>query len=256
MIDPGPASAAPCVLQALRGQELAYIFVTHAHLDHAGAAGHVSAAHPEAIVVAHPRAVPHLADPGRLLDGVRAASPGLAPLYGAPLPIPADRLVAADDGEVFRLGSASAVTAVASPGHASHHVAFFEAATGVLFVGDAVGHCGAPIDLPLTVPPRFDVAASRATIQRFASLKPRRLAFAHFGFAEGAAGRLAAYPAEVDAWLAHVGNVCERVGEEGAVDQILQEPRHRDQSASQRGVVRLCVRGAVLTLAALRDSAG
>lgn len=256
LIDAGTAAEAPRLLDALRGLRLDFLFVTHVHLDHAGAAGHVAAAHPEARVVVHPRGLPHLADPSRLVAGVRAASPDLAPLYGNPFPIDPRRLVPAEDGQVFSLGSIARLVAIATPGHAPHHVAFLEPASGVLFVGDAVGHCHAPVGLPLTVPPRFDIAASSASVDRLASLEPRALAFAHFGIVEQAKARLAAYPREVDAWLADVARLRKRVGDDAVVDAILHEPRHAGLSAVGRHVVRLCVRGALLTLDASVPFAG
>ena len=144
LIDPGAAAGAPRVLDALRGVHLDYVLVTHVHLDHAGAAGHIAAAHPESQVVVHPRGLPHLADPRRLIAGVAAASPDLATLYGEPLPIDATRLLPIEDGQALALGPKSRLVAVATPGHSPHHVAFFEPASGTLFVGDAAGHRGAP----------------------------------------------------------------------------------------------------------------
>lgn len=254
LIDPGAAAGAPRVLDALRGVHLDYVVVTHVHLDHAGAAGHIAAAHPESQVVVHPRGLPHLADPRRLIAGVAAASPDLATLYGEPLPIDATRLLPIEDGQALALGPKSRLVAVATPGHSPHHVAFFEPASGTLFVGDAAGHQGTSVDLPLTVPPRFDVAASADSIRRLLELQPRRLAYAHFGIAEDArerlaAERLAAYPRDVAAWLARVARLAQELGDDAVADAILAEPRHAGLSVIGRHIVRLCVRGALLTLA-------
>jgi glyoxylase-like metal-dependent hydrolase (beta-lactamase superfamily II) len=254
LIDTGTAAGAPHLLEALRGLRIDYVFITHIHLDHAGAAGHLALAHPEALFVVHPRGLPHLVDPTRLVAGVRAASPALAPLYGEPLPVDGDRIVACGDGDSFRLGPGIDLVAIETLGHAPHHVCFFEPTDEILFVGDAVGHHGAPVDLPLTVPPRFDVAASRASIRRLLELRPQSLAFAHFGLADDARALLMAYPRHVDDWLAHVDAVRTRVGPEAAPeavpDAILAEPRYALLSPVGREVVRLCVRGALLTLEA------
>jgi len=126
LIETGTARSAAILRAALRGRDLRFIFVTHIHLDHAGGAGYIAADHPEATVVASPRAIPHLIDPTRLIRGVREASPELFPLYGEPGPIPEERLHPASDSEVFDLGGGIAIEAVNSPGHAPHHVSFFE----------------------------------------------------------------------------------------------------------------------------------
>jgi len=158
---------------ALRGRDLRFIFVTHIHLDHAGGAGYIAADHPEAtVVVASPRAIPHLIDPTRLIRGVREASRELFPLYGEPGPIPEERLHPASNSEVFDLGGGIAIEAVNSPGHAPHHVSFFERSHRYLFTGDALGNYALPVDLPLTVPPRFDLEKGLATLTRFARVSP------------------------------------------------------------------------------------
>jgi glyoxylase-like metal-dependent hydrolase (beta-lactamase superfamily II) len=250
LIDTGTAASAPRLLTALRGLRLDYVFITHIHLDHAGAAGHLALAHPEALFVVHSRGLPYLLDPTRLVAGVRAASPTLAPLYGEPLLIDGDRVVACADGESFPLGPDIALVAIETPGHAPHHVCFFEPTNGVLFAGDAVGHHSAPVDLPLTVPPRFDPAASRASIVRLLELHPRALAFTHFGITSDSPALLMVYPRHVDEWLARVDALRARLGPEEVPDAVLSEPRYALLSPVGREVVRLCVRGALLTLEA------
>jgi len=248
LIDTGTAASAPRLLQALRGRRIDYVFITHIHLDHAGGAGHLALAHPEALFVVHPRGLPYLLDPTRLVAGVRAAGPTLAPLYGQPLPVDGGRVVACADGESFRLGAGIDLVAIDTPGHAPHHVCFFEPTNEILFVGDAVGHHGAPVDLPLTVPPRFDPAASRASLVRLLEFHPRTLAFTHFGLADDARALLTAYPCHVDEWLARVDAVRTCVGPEAVADAILAGSRYALLSPVGREVVRLCVRGALLTL--------
>jgi len=248
VVDAGTAASAPRLLASLRGLRLEYLFITHVHLDHAGGAGHVVRAHPEATVVAHPRAIPHLADPTRLAAAVDAASPSLGPLYGRPIPVPADRLHAAGDGETFALGGRE-IQAVYSPGHAPHHACFFEPSEGILFLGDAAGHRGVPVALPLTVPPRFDRVAARASIDRLLALRPQTLAFAHFGMHAGdATACLAAYPDRVDGWLQRVAALRGDVGERDVTRSLLAESEFRGLAPIDQALVELCVRGALQTL--------
>jgi glyoxylase-like metal-dependent hydrolase (beta-lactamase superfamily II) len=249
LVETGTARAVPHLRDALRHLDLSYIFVSHAHLDHAGGAGELVLHHPSATVIAHPRAVRHLADPRRLIEGVREASGPLFPLYGDPTSIPADRLHAAADGERFDLGNGILIETIHSPGHATHHVCFFERGHRILFTGDAVGHYNVPVDLPLTVPPRFDLEASLKTLVRLRRLKPRRLAFTHFGLAGESPPKLFdQYERALTAWLTRIRSLCKTRSEEEIADEILRDPKYAALSWVNRRLVQMCVRGALLSL--------
>jgi glyoxylase-like metal-dependent hydrolase (beta-lactamase superfamily II) len=248
LIDAGTAAGAPRLLAALSGLHLDYVFLTHLHLDHAGGAGHIARAHPEAIFVVHAKGVRHLIDPERLAAGVRASSPALAPQYGNPLAIDSRRVVACADQERYTLGHDVALTAIETPGHAPHHVCYFESGSRVLFVGDAVGHHAVPVDLPLTVPPRFDPEASRASLARLSRLQPKLLAYAHYGLAGDAPTLLESYPRRVEEWLARVDALRKDLEPEAVADAVLGDPRYGTLSQIGKEVARLCVRGALLTL--------
>ena len=70
LVETGPESCYPRLVEALRAEgvapeEVRHVFVTHIHLDHAGAAWRL--AELGATVYVHPRGAPHLVDPSRLL---------------------------------------------------------------------------------------------------------------------------------------------------------------------------------------------
>jgi glyoxylase-like metal-dependent hydrolase (beta-lactamase superfamily II) len=248
VIETGTPRAATILLDELRDVDLVCIFVTHLHLDHAGSAGALARAHPEATVVAHPRAQKHLADPSRLVAGVREASPDLFPLYGEPIPVPDAQLHAAADGERFDLGRGFTVEALHAPGHAPHHVCFHERRTGTLFCGDALGNHGIPVDVPLTVPPGFDRSAHRETLSRLRSLTPRRLAFAHYGFSNGdPLKHIDGYNEKIDAWFARIAALSRSA--EDPVRAVLADPRYARLHPTDRSSIEMCVRGVLLTLA-------
>lgn len=71
IVDTGPADAAEPILDALdtlgiASENVSYIVPTHAHLDHAGGAGHLAAVCENATVVCHPNAVAYLTDEEKL----------------------------------------------------------------------------------------------------------------------------------------------------------------------------------------------
>jgi len=250
LVEAGTPRSAAALLDRLAGTDLAHVFVTHVHLDHAGAAGALAAAHPEAVVVAHPRAVRHLADPSRLVEGVRQASPDLFPLYGQPTPVPAAQLRAAEDGERFELGGGLEVEVLYTPGHAPHHACFFERATRTLFTGDAVGNHGIPIDVPLTVPPGFDRLANRETLRRLRASRPGRLAVTHFGFVEESPiEHIDRYERDLSAWFARIEELSRTKDPGDIVREIVDAAPYLDLDPTDRFSVEMCVRGAVLTLA-------
>lgn len=249
LVETGTPQAAPALLEAVRGLDLVYIFVSHVHLDHAGSAGALAAAHPQATVVAHPRAVKHLADPRRLIAGVREASPDLFPLYGEPTPVPVGQLHAASDGERFDLGGGVVIEAVHAPGHAPHHACFFEHESRTLFTGDAVGNNGISVDVPLTVPPRFDFDIALETLKRLHKLRPASLAFTHFGRVEENADTLIdGYRRELLDWFDRIRALRKDRSFDAVVDTVLSESKYEGLPLADRLSIEMCVRGALLTL--------
>lgn len=172
LVETGPGSTLPALVDGLSALgvhpgELAGAFVTHIHLDHAGAAGWL--ARQGVPIHVHPIGAPHLVDPTRLLaSATRIWGDGTEALWGPMLSAPADRVVAVEDGQVVDVGGL-AFRAVATPGHAKHHHAW--RVGDALFAGDAAG-----VRLPHSrlvavpaVPPEFDPEAWGGTIDRLAA---------------------------------------------------------------------------------------
>lgn len=249
LVDTGTAASAPGLLSALRGIRLDHVFVTHLHQDHAGGAGHLATAYPACRVWVHPVGVEHLAEPSSLLDAVRVASPDLFPHYGHPFPVPRHQLVAAHDGDVCDLGNGLRIEVIASPGHARHHLCFFEHTTGVLFTGDALGGWNHPVSGPHTVPPRYDVPTARMTLERLLERGPKWLAYAHFGIRRDAIAPLRRHEAAVLAWLDRVHDLFSvHHSSHDVLDSILSAPENASLSIFDKATLALCVRGAIATL--------
>jgi len=132
----------------------------------------------------HERGATHLADPSRLVSNATRVygEERMASLFGPVAPVPADRLRVFNDGEGLDIGGRS-LTALDTPGHASHHLALVDSLTGVVFTGDALGiHVpDLPVLRPATPPPEFDLELAVASIERIRDAASSVLLFAHFG---------------------------------------------------------------------------
>lgn len=190
LVDPGPRSCSDELLRHVDEPPRA-ILLTHVHLDHAGATGFLTRRWPEATVFVHERGAPHLADPSRLMASARRLyGADMTRLWGDVLPVPRDRIRPLAGGETV-LGS---FRCAATPGHASHHVAYLHEPSGWAFTGDAAGVRIAPASHVLmpTPPPDVDVVAWGGSLRAIADWRPEALALTHFGAVGDVAAHLGA----------------------------------------------------------------
>ena len=187
LVDTGARTSAQAVRDALAAvgigpDDLRWIVLTHVHLDHCGATGILAHAYPRARVVVHVRGARHLAEPGRLVAGTAEVHRERWSLYGGLDPTPPERIDAAEDGHIVDLGRGRRLRMVATPGHARHHMAVVDEATGTVAAGDALGlrFRGAG-PYPALPPPEVDLAAGQASLDRLEALRPAVLCPAHFG---------------------------------------------------------------------------
>src|SRR6185295_307846 len=171
LIDPGPTSTLPALRAGLeragiRLTDVRSIVLTHIHLDHAGATGTIVHEHPDVRVYVHEKGAPHLVDPGKLLaSATRLWGADMDRLWGEVRPVPRELVVSLAGGERIDAAGRDLVVAY-TPGHASHHISFYNADSGVAFVGDTAGIClgRAAFVLPPTPPPDIDPDAWRASL--------------------------------------------------------------------------------------------
>src|SRR5687767_11947012 len=185
VVDPGPESRLETLLEGL-GEEPRALLLTHIHLDHAGAAGALVERFPGLEVYVHARGAPHLADPSRLLASAeRIYGDGMAELWGRVLPVPERNLRVVEGGETISVAGRD-LDVEYTPGHASHHVVYFDRSDGTAFVGDVAGVRIPPSDFvrPPTPPPDIDVEEWHRSIDLVAARRPARLALTHFGVVE------------------------------------------------------------------------
>ncbi|HUP58293.1 MAG TPA: MBL fold metallo-hydrolase [Bdellovibrionota bacterium] len=144
-IDNNTTHSVPHLMKALeqagrRPEDVELIVITHVHLDHAGGTSRLAELCPQAAVLAHPRAAPHVIDPSRLVSSARKVygEDAFDQLYGEIRPVDASRVRAIDDGETVSLGSRK-LTFLHTRGHANHHFCIHDPAGGAIFTGDAFG---------------------------------------------------------------------------------------------------------------------
>ena len=187
LVDPGPTSCLERLEEGLHAEGIAlrdvtHLVLTHIHLDHAGATGTIVRRHPQVQVFVHERGAKHLIDPAKLLDSAtRLYGADMDRLWGEFLAVPASNVRALTGGE--RIAVAGRTYDVAyTPGHASHHVSYFDASSGVAFVGDTAGVCidGGYI-VPPTPPPDIDPDQWAASARLIEAWQPQTLFLTHFG---------------------------------------------------------------------------
>ena len=192
-VDVGTNDSVPYLLAALRALGLEpgavdYVLLTHVHLDHAGGAGRLMRALPNARCVLHPRGAPHMIDPARLITGSRAVygPERFERLYGRIEPIEAGRVHVTRDGERLRLAGRE-FEILHTPGHALHHQVFVDLAHRGIFTGDTFGISYRELDspagafiFPTTTPTQFDPAQLRASVERLLAYAPQAMYLMHY----------------------------------------------------------------------------
>ena len=208
-IETNTSHAAPRLLAALadRGmkpEQVRWVIVTHVHLDHAGGAGALMRACPNATLLCHPRAERHLVDPTKLVGSALKVygEARFRELYGTIDPIPAERVRSLDDGAEVALGDA-ALRFLHTRGHAKHHFVVHDPALSAVFTGDAFGLCypalqrPGPFAFPSTSPTDFEAIEARRSVDLIAGLGASRALLTHFGEVTA----IDAVAAQLRAWI-------------------------------------------------------
>ena len=196
-VEAGTSPGVPRLLTLLKARGIApervrYVIVTHVHLDHAGGAGALMAALPQATLVVHSRGARHLIDPAKLIAGATAVygASAVAQMYGEIMAVPESRVVSPADGAALPFGEGELVF-VDSPGHARHHFSIWDAASQGFFTGDTFGlsyrdfdDAEGPWIMPTTTPVQFEPEAWHATLDRYLSFKPQRMYLTHYSVVE------------------------------------------------------------------------
>ena len=206
VIDPGPACSIPNLIGALealgvRPSSLRYVLATHIHIDHAGGAGLLLEWAEGAKLLVHERGVKHMVEPGRLWESTKAVLGEIALAYGEIKPVEEERIAGLREGDEINLGSGLRLYVLETPGHASHHLSFFESGGRILFTGDSAGvyirSLGAVVP---TTPPPFRLDLALASLDKQVELMPEVICYAHFGHAEEATKMLEGHKEQLRLW--------------------------------------------------------
>ena len=199
LIDPGPTSCLATLEAGLRDRgytlrDVRSLLLTHIHLDHAGAAGTIVERVPEVRVHVHERGAPHMIDPAKLLaSATRLYGDQMDTLWGAFLPVPADRIAVLQGGERLDVAGHSLRVAY-TPGHAKHHVSYLDEHSGMAYVGDTGGvRVSGDYLIAPTPPPDIDIEAWRASLDVIDAWQPVSLFLTHFGPVTPARAHLARF---------------------------------------------------------------
>jgi glyoxylase-like metal-dependent hydrolase (beta-lactamase superfamily II) len=224
------------------------VYLTHIHLDHAGASGHLSGVLPNATFYVHEVGYPHLADPSKLVkSATRIYGERMEELWGEARPVPEDRIKVLKDGEETETAG-GVLVAHDTPGHAYHHLAYLEPGSGALLTGDVAGIRlpGQSYVRPPTPPPEIDVEVWIQSINYIRQIDPASLWPTHFGSYEDVGRHLSELEQRLQDWLLFV---------EGQMDDGAEREEISDQLKA-KGDAEMLAEGSDITQSERYDLAG
>jgi glyoxylase-like metal-dependent hydrolase (beta-lactamase superfamily II) len=117
-----------------------------------------------------------------LKSATRLWGDSLYRIFGEFLPVPAENVRVLTGGESIRLAGRKFDVAY-TPGHAAHHISYFDQSTGTAFTGDTTGLRlpGFNLVAPLTPPPDIDLDLWNNSLAEIEKRAPSRLFLTHFG---------------------------------------------------------------------------
>lgn len=202
LIETGPHSTFGALADELakygrKPEDVRYVFLTHIHLDHAGAAW--ALAQTGATVYVHPFGAKHLLQPERLISSARRIyQDQMDALWGDMQPIPPERLKTVDHGEVIDLGNMQ-LTAWHTPGHAVHHIVW--QLGDAAFTGDVAGvQIDKGLVAPPCPPPDIHIEDWQQSLNLIRSLHLQRLYLTHYGIIENITQHLDQLEKRLLAW--------------------------------------------------------
>ena len=254
IFDVGPANTAERLIDSLEKlglKKLHYIFITHIHIDHAGALADILAHYPNAKAICFEKGIDHLLAPKKLWEGSLKVLGELAELYGEPKPVKSDRIIPHNRFDLQGL------RIIETPGHAPHHLSFSYKKR--LFSGEAAGNyfkVGEKEYLRPATPPRFFLDLFLDSVERLMLLEDQSICYAHFGKAESSHLQLKKFKKQLLFWKRVIGEEVRGKRDmviERCVNRLIQEDENltafhgmdRDCQKRERIFIANAVRGFV-----------
>lgn len=192
--DTGTSLALPNAVAALKqrglsAEDVQYVIPTHVHLDHAGGAGAMMRAFPNARMIIHPRGARHMIDPTKLWQGTVGVygEERARQLYGEVVPVPEERITVAEDNTEIDFQGRTLLF-IDTPGHARHHFCVIDRERRAIFAGDMLGLSyrvfdsdRGPFVFPSTTPVQFEPRPFHESLERIQAFDLKYAYLAHFG---------------------------------------------------------------------------
>lgn len=192
-VDNNTNFSVPILLKALEERNIPfenvkYLIITHIHLDHAGGTSGLLPYFPNAKVLAHPKAAPHVINPKRIVESASMVygKEAFTKLYGEIKPVSEDRVRVMQDGEELQFGERT-LKFIYTRGHANHHFVIYDSKTNSIFTGDSFG-----ISYPWlqkgkggflflsTTPTDFHAEEARLSVQKILNTGAERAYLTHY----------------------------------------------------------------------------
>lgn len=159
-------------------RNIKHVFLTHIHLDHAGAAWWF--AKNGANIYVHPFGERHLVNPEKLISSAEVIyGNNMKRLWGDIKAINENKVIPVKDKERIKINDME-IKALHTPGHAKHHISWVIGDS--IFTGDVVG---AKINhgplVPACPPPDINIKEWEKSLEIIKKENPKYLYFTHFG---------------------------------------------------------------------------
>lgn len=257
LIETGTSKSVPNILKDLHElglKNLDYIAVTHIHLDHAGGAGFLVEKFKDSKIIAHRKGAYHLTEPTKLEESAEDAIGEPFEHYGKMKPIPPEKILTVSKEKEFDLGSGYKLKGIDSPGHAPHHLCFYETETQSLLTGDAAGMYLMENKelIPTTPPPNFDLEESLETLNMLQTLEAKRLLYTHNGYSNKPRENLSKYAKILKDWVREIAEL-QNLEEEKFYSRIAERKISEMKIPESeipffKEIIKMNVRGALLYL--------
>ena len=192
-IENNTVHAVPRLMKELRSHQVSpenvdFLIVTHAHLDHAGGTSLLADLCPRATVLAHPKAARTLINPERIIESAKKVygEKKFLELYGEIKPVPEERVRLISDGEAISWQD-TPLKFFFTAGHASHHFCVLDEKEKAIFTGDSFGLCYPALKgtkdfhFPSTSPIDFDFEEAIRSVDKIVASGAETAFLTHFG---------------------------------------------------------------------------